>query len=186
VIRSLTEGEAALAGEMFGEAMRLETIRMVAAPWPEFRAFVAGAWFGRAWGGWPRSGAGAECAGPGPVFGAFGRGRGFGRDRVVWPRAGGRADFAAGTVRRQSVFIHELTHVWQSQAGVRLARAKLKAGFSDAAYRYPDAPCHWDALNIEQQAMVVQHRFLASRGVNVPMAHAHFDRLCPLAKRMEI
>ncbi|MES2833998.1 MAG: hypothetical protein V4707_04720 [Pseudomonadota bacterium] len=154
MIRGLTEGEAALAGEMFGEALRLETIRMVAAPWPVFRAFVAGRWFGRDW--------------------------------VVWPRSEARADFAAETVRRQSVFIHELTHVWQSQAGIGLARAKLKAGFSDAAYRYPDAPCHWDALNIEQQAMVVQHRFLASRGVNVPMAHAHFDRLCPLAKRMEI
>ncbi len=34
----------------------------------------------------------------------------------------------------------------------------------------------------EQQAMVVQHRFLQSRGVGVPPAHGHFDRLCPLGK----
>ncbi|MFN4092503.1 MAG: hypothetical protein ACK4FG_06370 [Brevundimonas sp.] len=154
MIRSLTEGEAALAREMFGEALSLDCIRMVAAPWPVFRAFVAGRWFGRDW--------------------------------VVWPWAEAAEDFAARTVRAQSVFIHELVHVWQAQAGVGLARAKLKAGFSDAAYRYPAAPCGWEALNIEQQAMVVQHRFLASRGINAPPEHAHFDRLCPLAKRMEI
>lgn len=154
MIRSLTEGERALAGEMFGAALALDTIRMVAAPWPVFRAFVAGRWFGRDW--------------------------------VVWPRAEAAGDLAVETVRRQSVFIHELVHVWQAQGGVGLARAKLRAGFSDAAYRYPDAPCGWDALNIEQQAMVVQHRFLRSRGVTVPPEHAHFDRLCPLARRMEI
>lgn len=154
MIRGLTEGEAALAAEMFGAALRLDTIRMIAAPWPVFRAFVAGRWFGRDW--------------------------------VVWPKAEAAADFAVETVRAQSVFIHELVHVWQAQAGVGLARAKLMAGFSDAAYRYPDAPCGWEALNIEQQAMVLQHRFLQSRGVKVPPAHAHFDRLCPLAKRMEI
>lgn len=154
MIRSLTEGEAALAIEMFGDALRLDSIRMVAAPWPVFRAFVAGRWFGRDW--------------------------------IVWPRADAAPDFALETVRRQAVFIHELVHVWQAQSGVGLAGAKLRAGFSNAAYLYPENPCGWDALNIEQQAMVVQHRFLHSRGITVPPAHEHFDRLCPLAKRMEI
>ncbi len=153
-IRPLTEGEQLLATEMFGEALILETIRMVAAPWPVFRAFVAGRWFGRDW--------------------------------IVWPKADAADDFASAPVRAQSVFIHELVHVWQTQGGVGLAGAKLRAGFSDAAYLYPEHPCGWDALNIEQQAMVVQHRFLRSRGVNVPPAHAHFDKLCPLARRMEI
>ena len=154
MIRSLTEGEAALATEMFGEALRLDTIRMIAAPWPVFRAFVAGRWFGRDW--------------------------------VVWPRAEASSDFAVEPVRAQSVFIHELVHVWQAQTGVGLARAKLKAGFSNAAYRCPDSPCGWEALNIEQQAMVVQHRFLQSRGVAVPPAHTQFDGVCPLARRAKI
>lgn len=154
MIRSLTEGERALAAEMFGEALWLDTIRMVTAPWPVFRAFVAGRWFGRDW--------------------------------IVWPRADAAPDFALETVRRQAVFIHELVHVWQAQSGVGLAGAKLRAGFSEAAYLYPDQPCGWDALNIEQQAMVVQHRFLRMHGIAVPPAHEHFDRLCPLAKRMEI
>jgi len=153
-IRPLTEGERALAAEMFGDALLLDTIRMLAAPWPVFRAFVAGRWFGRDW--------------------------------IVWPRAEAAPDFALEPIRRQAVLIHELVHVWQAQSGVGLAGAKLRAGFSDAAYLYPDKPCGWNALNIEQQAMVVQHRFLQSRGVNVPPAHAHFDRLCPLARRMEI
>ena len=62
MIRSLTEGEAALAREMFGAALRLDSIRMVAAPWPVFRAFVAGRWFGRDWVVWPSAEAAAEFA----------------------------------------------------------------------------------------------------------------------------
>ena len=154
MIRGLTEGERTLAQEMFGEALGLDAVRMVAAPWPVFRAFVAGRWFGRDW--------------------------------IVWPKADAADDFASQSVRAQSVFIHELVHVWQARQGVGLAAAKLRAGFSDAAYLYPEQPCGWDALNIEQQAMVVQHRFLRSRGVAVPPAHLHFDKLCPLARRMEI
>jgi ribosomal protein S18 acetylase RimI-like enzyme len=50
-----------------------------------------------------------------------------------------------------------------------LLLAKLKAGDSAAAYAYdlsvkPD----FRRLNIEQQAMVVEHAFLASRGARAP------------------
>ena len=96
-------------------------------------------------------------------------------------------DFSAAPLHAQAHFIHEMVHVWQAQQGVNLLFAKLKAGDDAAAYAYSaDPDCRWDSLNIEQQAMVVQHRFLASRGINAPPEHAHFDRLCPLAKRMEI
>lgn len=89
---------------------------------------------------------------------------------IVWP-ATAPADFSSPLValRTQAVFIHELTHVWQAQHGVRLLLAKLRAGDSDAAYAYdlaggPDFP----HLNIEQQAMVVEHAFIASRGGETP------------------
>ena len=57
---------------------------------------------------------------------------------IVWPAATVPWDFAAPQVplRTQAVFVHELTHVWQAQHGVRLLLAKLKAGDSDAAYAY--------------------------------------------------
>src|SRR5690606_29918929 len=54
VIRALTEGERALAAEAFGDALTLETIRFLPAPWPFKRAFVPGRWFGRDWIVWPR------------------------------------------------------------------------------------------------------------------------------------
>ena len=47
--------------------------------------------------------------------------------------------------------------------------SKIKAGDSPAAYAYDlDAGADFARLNIEQQAMVVQHAFLAARGANAP------------------
>ena len=90
---------------------------------------------------------------------------------MVWPAATVRADFAAPDVplRTQAVFVHELTHVWQAQHGVSLILGKLRAGDAARSYAYdlsggPDFP----HLNIEQQAMVVEHAFLASRGGRTP------------------
>lgn len=105
---------------------------------------------------------------------------------IVWPAATAPSDFAAPQVplRTQAVFVHELTHVWQAQHGVRLLLAKLKAGDSEASYAYdlvggPD----FAHLNIEQQAMVVEHAFVASRGGETPhppglyaTASAHWRR----------
>jgi hypothetical protein len=72
-------------------------------------------------------------------------------------------------VRSQAVLVHELVHVQQAQAGVNLLFAKLKAGDSDAAYDYgPDDGRPWSTMNIEQQAMLVEHAFLRSRGYLTP------------------
>lgn len=51
--RSLTTGETELARSVFGNAIRLETVRILSAPWPLTRAFVPGCWFGRDWIVWP-------------------------------------------------------------------------------------------------------------------------------------
>lgn len=86
---------------------------------------------------------------------------------IVWPARTARADFSdpETPLRTQAVFVHELTHVWQAQNGVSLLLAKLRAGDRAASYAYDLAagPSFGD-LNIEQQAMVVEHAFLASRG----------------------
>ena len=130
--RRLTEGERALAVEMFGAGLDAGRVRVFAIPvWS--RAFVAG---------------------PG---------------LIVWPAADALADFSQAPLHVQGVFVHELTHVWQAQNGVSLLLSKIKAGDSQASYAYdlavdPD----FARLNIEQQAMVVQHAFLSARGVRAP------------------
>jgi len=88
---------------------------------------------------------------------------------IVWPAAWLPEDFGRSPVALQAMLVHELTHVWQAQHGVRLLIAKVKAGDSPAAYAYRLTPeSDFLALNIEQQAMVVEHAFLAVRGGSVP------------------
>ena len=135
-LRRLTDGERALAREVFAGGLRPERVRILSIPlWR--RAFVAG---------------------PG---------------LIVWPAAGARADFSAeGTpLDAQAVFVHELTHVWQAQNGVSLILGKLRAGDSEASYHYDlmQGPA-FRAMNIEQQAMVVEDAFRASRGGHAPHA----------------
>lgn len=90
---------------------------------------------------------------------------------IVWPARSAPTDFCAPDVPLlvQAVFVHELAHVWQAQKGVGLLMAKLRAGDSDATYAYDlDAGPGFEAMNIEQQAMVVEHAFLAARGGRTP------------------
>jgi hypothetical protein len=61
---------------------------------------------------------------------------------------------------------------------VGLILAKLRAGDSAASYAYDlAAQPDFRALNIEQQAMVVEHAFLASRGAPTPHPHARYAEL---------
>jgi hypothetical protein len=90
---------------------------------------------------------------------------------MVWPAQQALWDFAAAPLGLQASFVHELTHVWQAQRGVFLPLAKLRAGDSAAAYAYDLASGPpFGELNIEQQASVVEHAFLASRGAATPFA----------------
>ena len=154
-VRRLTPNEIALAREVFGSELRVETVRIMRTPWPFTRAFVPGRWFGREW--------------------------------VLWPSLRYESDMALASLAIQSTFVHELVHVWQAQRGVNLLFAKLKAGDSASSYHYEVSDsCHWDGLNIEQQAMVVEHRFRLSRGMNVPADSAFYDRVCPLVANPKI
>ena len=119
-----------------------------------------------------------------PLDRAFVAGRWFGRDWIVWPGRTLPPDIADAPLRTQAVLIHELTHVWQAQQGVNLLTGKLNAGDRIESYEYPlGMDCTWEGLNIEQQAMVVEHRFRLSRGQRVPADHAFYDRVCPIGRK---
>jgi hypothetical protein len=76
-------------------------------------------------------------------------------------------DFARAGLSRQGLFIHEMTHVWQTQRRGRyylpLHRHPL------CRYDYSLKP-GWalDRYGIEQQAEIVRHAFLLRSGVRVP------------------
>ena len=111
---------------------------------------------------------------------AFVPGRLAGREWVCWPTAVWSDDLSRGPLRRQATLIHELVHVWQAQQSVNLLLAKLSAGDGPAAYAYDCGPrTDWSGLNIEQQASVIEHRFLLSQGATVPGDDAFYKRVCP-------
>lgn len=118
---------------------------------------------------------------PWPFDRAFVAGRWFGRDWIIWPGRSLPPDIALAPLGFQAILIHELTHVWQAQQGVNLVTGKLRAGDSPASYAYPPGPdCVWAELNIEQQAMVVEHRFRRRRGQATPGDLAFYNRVCPI------
>lgn len=151
--RPLSSGEASLAAEVFGDSLSPGPVRILAAPRPWARAFVAGRWLGR--------------------------------DLVIFPVAEARQDFASAStpLRAQGDLIHELTHVWQAQGGVNLLTAKLRAGDRAESYAYHlSAAGAWEGLNIEQQARLVEHLFLSSRGVATPWPHARLASTAPFGR----
>ncbi len=87
-------------------------------------------------------------------------------------------DFAAAPLHRQGLFIHEMTHVWQTQ---RLGEWYL------VLHRHPW--CRYDyalkpgwpleRYGIEQQAEIVRHSFLLRAGARIPGAPpaAWYDRI---------
>ncbi len=76
-------------------------------------------------------------------------------------------DFAAASLEQQGLFIHEMTHVWQSQARGRYWLPLMRHPFCRYDYRVtPGRPLH--RYGIEQQAEIVRHAFLLKRGLRLP------------------
>jgi hypothetical protein len=143
--RRLTRAEAGLARSVFGRAIDLDRVRILALPFWR-RAFVPGGGL------------------------------------IAWPVDEALADFGAAGVslRLQARLVHELTHVWQAQRGVNLLIAKLQAGDGPAAYAYDlERGPEFARLNIEQQAMAVEHAFLAGRGARTPHALEVYQAALP-------
>ena len=86
------------------------------------------------------------------------------------PNGGGWSDDIAGEpLHRQGFFIHELTHVWQTQAKGRWYLPLMRHPF--CRYRYELVPGRpFNRYGIEQQAEIVRHVFLAQHGAALASA----------------
>lgn len=77
-----------------------------------------------------------------------------------------RDDFAAADLPGQGLFIHEMTHVWQSQTRGRYYLPLMRHPF--CRYRYDFEPGRSFArYGLEQQGEIVRHAFLLGRGVRL-------------------
>jgi hypothetical protein len=75
-------------------------------------------------------------------------------------------DFSKERLGRQGFFIHEMTHVWQSQAKGRFYLPLMRHPFCRYSYELePGKP--FGRYGLEQQAEIVAHVFLAERGAQV-------------------
>lgn len=87
---------------------------------------------------------------------------------IVFSKWTAARDFAQSSVDEQGWFVHELTHVWQAAHGVVLAGAKLGA-LGKGAYAYKPKPAatlkHY---NIERQAEIARHLYIARAGQSEP------------------
>lgn len=72
-------------------------------------------------------------------------------------------DFGSEPLDRQGLFIHEMTHVWQTQQRGRFYLPLMRHPFCRYQYEFdPGRPFHFYGL--EQQAEIVRHAFLLRRG----------------------
>ncbi len=75
-------------------------------------------------------------------------------------------DFAAEPLHRQSLFIHEMTHVWQTQTRGRFYLPLMRHPFCRYAYAIEDGR-PFERYGLEQQAQIVAHLFMAQHGVRL-------------------
>ena len=77
-------------------------------------------------------------------------------------------DFSKEPLGRQGFFIHEMTHVWQTQKAGRFYLPLMRHPF--CRYRYELEPGRsFERYGLEQQAEIVRHAFLADRGASPPV-----------------
>jgi hypothetical protein len=89
-------------------------------------------------------------------------------------------DFARQPLWRQSLFIHEMVHVWQAQRSGRLYLVLMRHPFCRYSYSLrPGWPLK--RYGLEQQAEIVRHAFMLRRGAAVPGAPpvAQYETILP-------
>jgi hypothetical protein len=76
-------------------------------------------------------------------------------------------DFSKEPLGLQGLFIHELTHVWQTQSRGRFYLPLMRHPF--CRYDYAIRAGWWlERYGLEQQAEIVSHTFLARNGKTLP------------------
>ena len=81
-------------------------------------------------------------------------------------------DFSREPLAAQGLFIHEMTHVWQTQKRGRFYLPLMRHPFCRYAYELVPNKT-FDRYGLEQQAEIVRHAFLSERGVHLARP---FDR----------
>ena len=81
-------------------------------------------------------------------------------------------DFSREPLSAQGLFIHEMTHVWQSQTRGRFYLPLMRHPFCRYAYEL-EASRPFHRYGLEQQAEIVRHAFLQARGMALSQP---FDR----------
>ena len=77
-------------------------------------------------------------------------------------------DFSSEPLSRQGFFIHEMTHVWQTQTRGKLYLPLMRHPFCRYGYQIcDDRP--FERYGLEQQAEIVRHAFLAKHGGTPPI-----------------
>ena len=76
-------------------------------------------------------------------------------------------DFSAEPLHRQGLFIHELTHVWQTQTRGRYYLPLMRHPFCRYAFALKEG-WPFTRYGLEQQAEIVRHSFLARNGYSLP------------------
>jgi hypothetical protein len=84
----------------------------------------------------------------------------FHPEGVVWSE-----DFSKEPLGRQGFFIHEMTHVWQTQTKGRFYLPLMRHPFCRYSYQLEQGK-PFDRYGLEQQAEIVTHVFLAERGAH--------------------
>jgi len=75
-------------------------------------------------------------------------------------------DFSADTLWRQALFIHEMTHVWQTQKAGKYYLPFMRHPF--CRYSYALKPGQkFERYGLEQQAEIVKHAFMLREGIAV-------------------
>ncbi len=75
-------------------------------------------------------------------------------------------DFSREPLSTQGFFIHEMTHVWQSQTRGRFYLPLMRHPF--CRYRYTIVSGRpFERYGLEQQAEIVRHVFMAERGARL-------------------
>lgn len=89
--------------------------------------------------------------------------------------------FAQGSLAAQGLFIHEMAHVWQHQAGVNLLLRRMPFCRYDYTLR-PHASL--SDYNVEQQAEIIRHAFLLRQGAQWSDAPPlrELERLIPFGR----
>jgi hypothetical protein len=75
-----------------------------------------------------------------------------------------REDFSQAEWALQGLFIHEMTHIWQTQRSGRYYLPLMRHPFCRYGYRFHESR-PFLGYGLEQQAELVRHAFLQRRGI---------------------